>query len=95
MHKQHQAEKQSQIHTQHSQLQKGTSSERTSSASTPPTISPRESIERAVLADGNSILPSIDIDKLRATSGSNTTAGVKHNTVWVNIKYAKLMNVWQ
>lgn len=43
------ADKVSQVHTQFGQHYKGSSSERTSSASTPPSKSPRDSVERSIL----------------------------------------------
>lgn len=89
LHKQHQADKQSHVHTEPSQIQKGTSSERTSTASTPPTRSPRESIERVIIADGKSRHSSIDKDKLDkdklgASSGPTTSSCGKQSTVKVS-----------
>lgn len=48
------ADKVSQVHTQFGQHYKGSSSERTSSASTPPSKSPRDSVERSILAPSTS-----------------------------------------
>lgn len=93
LHKQHQLEKaHSTAHSsQPPPIQKGLSTERSTSSTPPPppvTHSPRDSTERST-TDGKLRLPSIDKDKLGTTSGqccsttSTTAEGVKIDSVKV------------
>ncbi len=70
------AETVSQVHTQFGQHYKGSSSERTSSASTPPSKSPRDSVERNILPPSSSERFS---DQLLSSSSQTTSESLKQD----------------
>lgn len=73
------AEKVSQVHTQFGQHYKGSSSERTSSASTPPSKSPRDSVERNILPPSTSDRNNFN-EHLLSSSSQTTSESLKQET---------------
>lgn len=76
-HRQQQQQQQSQVHTQIGQsTYKGSSSERTSSASTPPTKSPRDSAERSFSQS--------DRDRVLSSASQTPSESIKQDSIAIS-----------